>query len=198
MEKFEGKIATTTLDETKKRGEFRPYKSDCNTGYNVFYQKGNRISKVKNFLLCDTYKEGVTFSDGSKLLIQGWITVVRMGEYFQLLPMNGSFGFCNGLMGTCQVEKKLSEKTNTSVEVSYFLNGNIMYEVKTITIEASDFGKEIYEEIKSAFDLFDGQKAIAVIKKGGNKEGLIIANNLHICENFKIDPLVGQVLRLLA
>ncbi|MDD4027142.1 MAG: hypothetical protein PHO75_03045 [Candidatus Shapirobacteria bacterium] len=194
MEKFAGKISSTTPEETK-RGDIRHYKSNCNSGYKVVYQKGNKFSRLKGFLLSDKYKDGVTFSDGSRLLIQGWITVVRMGEYFQLLPINGFFGFCNGLMGSSELEKKALEKTNISkTEVFYALDGNVMYEVKTIFIEA-DFEQEIKEK-QFSFDLFNGQKTIAVLK-GGNKLGLIIDNNLHNCENFKIDPFVGQVLKLI-
>lgn len=153
-----------TYDKFEEKEKLKGLEPKHLGGYTVVYQtpKGILI-ELDGFVMSDDMKKGVNFKDGSRLLIKGWMKVIRVGGCFQLFPLNGHFGFCYGpnefsssfYHKLCDHEKLA---TNKETRISYLIDEDnlIIYEV----------AEYIFDENPETFDLFNGKKRMVLFKDG--------------------------------
>lgn len=176
LKRYQKIVGTKDFEKFERKSELHESKATCSDGHEVVYQdsKGN-LFHLNNFLYTERVSNGKSFSDGSRLLIKNWMKIIRIGDCYQLFPMNGSFGFCHGPNAQtsalydkiCNKEKLESKKED---HVSYLVDDskNIIYEVHEL----------IFDNDPMTFDLFDGAKQI-VIFKGRNEFGFVHRGQFH-------------------
>lgn len=170
MKRFSRIVGKKDFSKFEKKGELYGLEAKCRDGLKVVYQdtKGN-LFNLEGFLLSDSLLEGKVFRDGSRLLIKGWVNVIQVRDFYQLYPIDGSFGFCYGSNASsleyhrqiCDQEKLNNHK---EIKTSYLVDDdkNVIYEVK----------QYFFDENPVSFDLFRGKKP-TVLFRGKEEFGFV-------------------------
>ena len=162
FEEFNGKIGKVDFDSLHQKKSLYGYRMTGEEHHKVVYQENETLLGVENFRLSYECKSGMGFNDGSRLLIKGWLKIIRVGDYYQLVPRTRSFSFNHnlGTLGLSNYQTVCDSKilaTREQVLKSYLIDNErkIIYEV-----EESVFGGD-----PKSFDLFKRTKQIALFKK---------------------------------
>lgn len=188
-----GKISLMNVVDVRKL-------PNCNlvggSNHEVIYQKNDKIFELEDYRIPNTYEKGISIENGSRFLIKGWLKIVRVGNFYQLFPLSGSFGFSHGIgnFGLSQYQMMCDQEkleTRKRIIKSYLVDdeNNIAYEVEELIFPKT---AETFAKTAETFDLFNRTKQIALFK-GRNEVGLIDnKGEFHPhtpLANIKVDPI---------
>ncbi len=172
--KFNKRIGSVDFQNFGKKGELIGLKANCKSGYVAIYQEGNKFIELKNFLLCNEYNKGLFLKDGSRLLIKGWMSIIKFGsDHYHLFPMCGSFGFFHGpvnpVLGlegkNIYSQEKFDRKQETFVSYLIDSEKNMIYQVEEFIFNEDPFSFDLFNGSRQIM-LFKRQKEIGLINKG--------------------------------
>lgn len=177
------------LKKYERRNELQSLSANCTSFYQAIFQKDKKFFEIKGFKLDNRYRNGETLSDGTRIWVKGWIHILRFNDNcFQLMPINGTFGFCQGTNEYSDIQQKILSKIENPIKTSYSLldeDQGIFYEVTEFYIDCDP----------EKFDLYNGEKPLAIFK--GNRElGISFKGTFSPTRisNLKVCPIAGYIL----
>ena len=166
-------IGEIDLNDFSKRKKMHNCSAIGDDNHKAIYQEKGELFELKGFLFPYTYEKGMVFDDGSRLLIKGWLKIIRVGDFYQLFPLSDSFGFCHSLgnfglskyQSACDQEKLANRKC---VFKSYLVDDerNIAYEVEESVFDGDAKSFDLFNRTKQIV-LFNGEKEVGFVDKNG-------------------------------
>lgn len=190
-------ISTIDFKKFEKRGELLQgkKKSECADGRTAVYQNSKgQFFEIKNFLFDEHSQKGMIFEDGTRLFIEGWMKISRVGGKYQLYQTNSyGFSFCHGI-GRYSLQANQAICDEKKLELCKEINEYYLVDQKNLVIYMVE--EYFFDEEPKRFNILPDKSMIVVGYDGGID--LVVGDDSKFFDEnpgFIINPMAAWLLQ---